>query len=188
MAPVHDNVGVQGFHGHQQRGRATGEGQCLAIPGHYARGLGTNRQQSFLEPQCRSMILVIVLIDTELAVTQGTIQGDGAVVVGAHFQSQRQTILLQCRVLAGLHQQPCDSLAAHVDVHGKRVNPAQRSPAVKQHQHIAGQCLFFGFGDDQCAMTALEHPAKLAPTDAIFAETPLFQAEQCRQVVQGCGT
>ncbi len=75
-------------HGHQQARGATGEVGGLLVIRHVLRARVLVLDDAFFQAQGRCMVFVIVIDQREAPVAIALVQGEGAGVVGAHFQAE----------------------------------------------------------------------------------------------------
>ena len=187
VAAAQGIVGLQRRLGHQQAGRAAGEGQGLGVVGDGQQAGGAARLQPFLQPDAVGFIVVVVGQQADGAVALLEVELLGIQVVLAHLEAQGQVAARQRLGLTGGQQLMTQSLTARTGVDGQRVEAGQVGAMVKQHQGVTLHHPLL-LDDQGATVVALDEAAELAYRQAVAGKTARFQCDERIQILEYRGT
>ena len=169
------SFGLQGLHGHHQRGGAAGELEGLLVVGHARETSIDVRRQSLLHTQRRHAVLIVIRHDADRPVAPAAIEREGRAAVLAHLEAQIGAVASGSGLLCGLEQRPTDASSARAGRDGDRVDATQRGASAKEHENVAEQRAR-SLSDQHGPVCAREHVAKLTLAQPIAREARFLQA------------
>ena len=177
-----DIIGIQATHGHHQGRGPAGERRGLGYPGnHPAVVARLQAMDTLLHAQGVAVVLVVILVQTKLLVTQFPVQIDRSGVITCDFQAHIQGAAVPGHLLGPPDQLRGNPPSPPGRVHRQRVQARQPGTTAQDHQDISQQHTALLPRQEHAA--AVPDPAfETAPAESVSRKGERLQPQQLLDV------